>query len=56
MTAATATRSYYGQPGLKAPVWKWYVPAYFFTGGVAAGTTLLATAARLTGDLKIPEI
>ena len=44
------TRSYYGQPVLKAPVWKWYVPAYFFTGGVAAGTTLLATGARLTGD------
>ncbi len=44
------TRSYYGQPVLKAPVWKWCVPAYFFTGGVAAGTTLLATGARLTGD------
>ena len=50
MTLATETRSYYGQPVLKAPVWKWYVPAYFFTGGVAAGATLVATAARMTGD------
>ncbi len=47
------TRSYYGQPVLKAPVWKWYVPAYFFAGGVAAGTTLLATGARLTGDRRL---
>lgn len=44
------TRSYYGHPVLKPPVWKWPVPAYFFTGGVAAGTTLLAAGARLTGD------
>lgn len=49
-TMTQGTRSYYGQPVLKAPVWKWYVPAYFFTGGVAAGSTLLATGARLTGD------
>ena len=47
------TRSYYGQPVLKAPVWRWYIPAYFFTGGIAAGTTLLATAARLTGDHEL---
>ena len=45
-----AARTYYGRSVLKAPVWKWPVPAYFFTGGVAAGTSLLAAGARLTGD------
>lgn len=42
--------SYYGSPIIKPPVWKWMVPAYFFTGGVAAGTSLLAAGGRLTGD------
>ena len=53
MSPAPASRSYYGQPVLKAPVWKWYIPAYFFTGGIAAGTTLLATGARLSGDHRL---
>lgn len=45
--------TYAGRPYLKAPVWKWPVPAYFFTGGLAAGTSLVATAARLTGDDRL---
>lgn len=43
-------RTYYDRPVLKAPVWRWMVPAYFFTGGVAAGSSLLSAGARLTGD------
>jgi hypothetical protein len=35
-------RSYYGRPVLKAPVWEWKVPAYLFTGGLAAGSAVLA--------------
>jgi formate-dependent nitrite reductase membrane component NrfD len=46
-------RTYYGRPVLKEPVWKWPVPAYFFTGGVAAGTALLTSGARLTGDTTV---
>jgi formate-dependent nitrite reductase membrane component NrfD len=42
-------RSYYGRPVLKPPVWSWMVPAYFFTGGLAAGSSLLAAGADLTG-------
>ena len=30
-------RSYYGRPVLKPPVWKHEIPAYLFTGGLAAG-------------------
>ena len=40
--------SYYGRPVLKEPVWKWYIPAYFFTGGLAAGSSVLALGGRLT--------
>jgi formate-dependent nitrite reductase membrane component NrfD len=47
---AAAVRTYYGRSVVKRPVWKWYVPAYFFTGGVAAGSALLAAGGRLTGD------
>ncbi|MFD0576702.1 NrfD/PsrC family molybdoenzyme membrane anchor subunit [Dactylosporangium darangshiense] len=43
------TRSYYGRPILKKPVWQHDIPAYFFTGGLAAGSALLAAGADLTG-------
>src|SRR6266487_4682813 len=42
-------RSYYDRPVLKEPVWKWYVPAYFFAGGLAAGSSMLAAGADLLG-------
>ncbi|MFB9238336.1 NrfD/PsrC family molybdoenzyme membrane anchor subunit [Plantactinospora siamensis] len=41
--------SYYGRPILKAPVWKWDIAAYLFTGGLAAGSALMAAGAQLTG-------
>ena len=42
-------RSYYGRPILKAPVWTDDIPRYLFTGGLAAGSSLLAAGADLTG-------
>jgi formate-dependent nitrite reductase membrane component NrfD len=42
-------RSYYGRAVLKPPVWEWMIPAYFFTGGLSAGSALLAAGADLTG-------
>jgi hypothetical protein len=42
-------RSYYDRPVLKEPVWRWYVPAYFFAGGLAAGSSMLAAGADLLG-------
>jgi formate-dependent nitrite reductase membrane component NrfD len=42
-------RSYYGRAVLKPPVWEWKVPAYLFTGGLAAGSAVLAAGADLTG-------
>nr|WP_230416399.1 NrfD/PsrC family molybdoenzyme membrane anchor subunit [Micromonospora tarapacensis] len=45
--------SYYGRPILKAPVWTWEIAAYLFTGGLAAGSSLLAAGGQVTGR---PEI
>lgn len=41
--------SYYGRPIVKPPVWRWDIPAYLFTGGLAAGSSLLAAGGQLTG-------
>lgn len=42
-------RSYYGRPVLKAPVWEWKIAAYLFCGGLAAGSSVVAAGADLTG-------
>ncbi len=42
-------RSYYGRPIIKAPVWRYDIPAYLFTGGLAAGSALVAAGGDLTG-------
>lgn len=39
--------TYYDQPVVKEPVWIWSVPAYFYTGGVAAGAALIGAVAQL---------
>jgi formate-dependent nitrite reductase membrane component NrfD len=39
--------SYYGLPVLKEPVWRWYIPAYFYVGGVAGASAALGAAAQL---------
>lgn len=41
--------SYYGRPVVKAPVWRHDIAAYLFSGGLAAGASLLAAGADLTG-------
>jgi formate-dependent nitrite reductase membrane component NrfD len=47
-------QTYYDRPVLKAPVWKArYIPTYFFTGGLAAGSSLLALGAELTGRRRL---
>jgi hypothetical protein len=39
--------SYYDQPVIKEPVWIWSVPAYFYSGGLAAGAALVGAAAQI---------
>jgi formate-dependent nitrite reductase membrane component NrfD len=45
---------YYGLPVLKAPVWTWEVPLYFFVGGTAGAAAVLATAYDMFG--QTPEV
>jgi formate-dependent nitrite reductase membrane component NrfD len=41
--------SYYGRNIVKPSPWEYDIPAYIFAGGVAAGSSLLAAGADLTG-------
>lgn len=41
--------TYYGQPMIKRPTWKWFIPLYFFIGGVAGGAALIGGLADLFG-------
>jgi hypothetical protein len=36
---------YYGQPVVKPPVWTWEIPLYFFVGGMAGMSAVIASAA-----------
>ena len=47
--AASNRDSYYGLPLLKAPVWTWEVPAYFFIGGAAGAAAVIGAVARAGG-------
>src|SRR5207248_4100083 len=44
---ANAQNGYYGLPLVKAPVWTWEVPLYFFAGGAAGAASVLALSAQL---------
>lgn len=44
------SRAYYDLPVLKEPVWKWFVPAYFYVGGLAGGCAVLGAAAEMWGN------
>jgi hypothetical protein len=50
MVPKATFESYYGRPVIKKPVWEERdIAGYFFTGGLAAGSALLAAGAELTG-------
>ena len=36
---------YYGQPVVKPPVWTWEIPLYFFFGGMAGMSAVIASGA-----------
>ncbi|MEZ0166725.1 NrfD/PsrC family molybdoenzyme membrane anchor subunit [Kineococcus sp. LSe6-4] len=44
-------RSYYGRAVLKPPVWTHEIAYYLFTGGLAAGCSMLAVVADVRGDV-----
>lgn len=49
-TQTTTTRSYYGRPIVKEPVWTWEIATYFFTGGLAGASATLGFTADAAGN------
>jgi formate-dependent nitrite reductase membrane component NrfD len=48
--------TYYEQPVLKAPVWKLYIPGYYFTGGLAGAALAFGAAAQFDGDPQLRKL
>jgi formate-dependent nitrite reductase membrane component NrfD len=53
MVPDATPQSYYDRPILKAPVWKPHVPVYFFSGGLAGASSVLAFGARVSGNDRL---
>lgn len=51
-SAESTGEDYYGRPVLKAPVWAWYIPAYFWVGGCAGAAATLGAATTLAGGAQ----
>ena len=47
-----AGTSYYERPMIKKPTWRWYIPFYFFIGGLGGGVALIGGLAELFGGRK----
>jgi hypothetical protein len=45
-----------GGAELKAPVWTWEVPLYFWLGGIAAGSSFVAVACEAAGDERSSRV
>ena len=45
--------SYYGRPILKEPVWRWPIPAYMYSGGLAAGAAVLGFRGQVRGERRL---
>jgi hypothetical protein len=46
---ASPELGYYGTPTLKEPQWSWEIPLYFFVGGAAGASAVIATVAEWIG-------
>jgi Polysulphide reductase, NrfD len=45
-----ASASYHGNPVLKPPTWTWQIPLYFFAGGLAGTSAVIALVAHVSGS------
>ena len=50
VTSRAVPATYYRYPAIKQPEWSWEIILYFFMGGIAAGSYLIATLADLFGS------
>lgn len=48
--------SYYDRPVLKAPVWGWEIPMYYYVGGAAGASLVLGAAAQLDGSGRLDRM
>lgn len=44
--------TYYGRPVIKRPTWRWWIPVYFFLGGVASGASFIGALAEFFGGAQ----
>ena len=52
-----SSRSYYGRPVIKEPVWRSPdVPGYLFLGGLAGASSVLAAGAQLSGYRELARV
>jgi len=47
---------YYGQPVVKPPVWTWQVPLYFFFGGIAGMSAVIASGAVIFNQVDLARM
>jgi formate-dependent nitrite reductase membrane component NrfD len=53
---AQRSPTYYDQPMLKRPVWRGYVPAYFYVGGLAGAASALGATSTLLAPGRHPGL
>lgn len=54
--AETSPGTYYDLPVLKKPVWKGWIPAYFWTGGAAGAAATLGAAAQIVAPVRLQRL
>ncbi|HET9110735.1 MAG TPA: NrfD/PsrC family molybdoenzyme membrane anchor subunit, partial [Ktedonobacterales bacterium] len=42
-------KTYYDHPMVKVPKWRWYIPGYFWLGGIAGGAAMIGAVAHFLG-------
>jgi len=47
---------YYGQPVVKPPVWTWEIPLYFFFGGIAGMSAVMASGAIIFNQIDLARM
>lgn len=50
--AVAPAPTYHDRPALKSPDWTWYIPAYFFVGGVAGGAYVVSAILDVGGRVE----
>jgi formate-dependent nitrite reductase membrane component NrfD len=56
LRAERSQGTYYGMPMLKKPVWKGWIPAYFWTGGAAGAAATLGAAAQIVAPSRLRHL